>query len=163
MRTIRIALLGSAFIGSLVAFGGAQATTTSATMTNSATLAAYCSVSTGNLAFGAYAGTAASSTTAAISVTCTKSTGYTVLLDKGTTAGGTTAVRKLAGATGGDTLNYTISQDANHTTNWDDTGSTETGTGNGASQTLTAYGNIPAGQFVTPTTYTDTVTVTLTY
>ena len=163
MRTLRIALLGSAVIGSLVAFGGAEAQTSiTATMSNSATLTAYCTVATGNLAFGSYNGSTADATTANISVTCTNTTGYSVALDAGTTSGGTTAVRKLT-AGGTDTINYTISQDAGHSTNWATGGSAQAGTGNGASQTLVAYGNIAAGQFVTPGNYTDTVTVTLTY
>jgi spore coat protein U-like protein len=162
MRTLRIALLGSAVIGSLVAVGGADATTTTATMSNSATLTAYCTVSTGNLAFGSYNGSATVSTTANVAVTCTNTTTYSVALDAGTTSGGTTAVRKLT-AGGADTIDYTISQDAGHSTNWATGGSAQAGTGNGASQTLVAYGNIAAGQLVTPGSYTDTVTVTLTY
>jgi spore coat protein U-like protein len=36
-------------------------------------------------------------------------------------------------------------------------------TGSGTAQTLTVYGQVPAGQFVTPGNYADTITVTLTY
>jgi len=35
--------------------------------------------------------------------------------------------------------------------------------GNGASQPITIYGQIPAGEYVTPGAYTDTITVTVTY
>jgi spore coat protein U-like protein len=40
---------------------------------------------------------------------------------------------------------------------------TVAGTGTGATQTLTVYGSIPAGQVVTPGTYRDTVNVIVTY
>ena len=162
MRISRIALIASSFAGSMVAMNGAQATTATALMNNTATLAAYCSVSTGSLGFGTYNGSAALSTSANIAVTCTKTTTYSVALDAGTTTGGTLTTRKLIGA-GTDTLNYTISQDTNHTTNFATGGSAVSGTGNGSAQTIVAYGNIAAGQFVTPDSYTDTVTVTLTY
>lgn len=155
--------MASAVLGSFLAFDCAQAGTATATMSNSATLAAYCTVSTGNLAFGTYNGTSAAATSANVSVTCTKTTTYTVALDAGTTSGGTLTVRELLGGVSGDKLNYTISQDAGHATNWASGGSAESGTGNGSAQTLVAYGNIAAGQFVTPDSYTDTVTVTLTY
>jgi len=163
MRVSRIGLMAISCAASLAAFEGAQATQTTATMSNSATLAAYCTVSTGSLAFGTYNGSGAVSTTANVSVTCTKTTSYTVALDAGTTSGGSLTVRKLVGGSSGDTLNYTISQDSGHTTNWSTAASAESGTGNGSAQTLVAYGNIAAGQFVTPDSYTDTVTVTLTY
>jgi spore coat protein U-like protein len=38
-----------------------------------------------------------------------------------------------------------------------------TGTGNGAIQALTVYGQTPAGQYVSPGSYTDTITATITY
>jgi spore coat protein U-like protein len=37
------------------------------------------------------------------------------------------------------------------------------GTGNGNAQTLTVYGQLPAGQYVTPGAYADTITATITY
>jgi len=36
-------------------------------------------------------------------------------------------------------------------------------TGNGATQPTTVYGRIPAGQYVPATTYTDQITVEVTY
>jgi spore coat protein U-like protein len=36
-------------------------------------------------------------------------------------------------------------------------------TGNGAAQVETVYGQIPAGQFVAPGSYSDTITATVTY
>lgn len=61
----------------------------------------------------------------------------------------------------GATLAYALYQDSAHTINWGNTVST--GTGNGSAQTLTVYGEVPAGQSVTPGAYTDTITATITY
>jgi hypothetical protein len=61
--------------------------------------------------------------------------------------------------------NYGLFQDAGHATNWGNTigTDTESGTGNGAVQTFTVFGNLPAGQFVAPGSYNDTITTTLTF
>ncbi|MBN6743443.1 spore coat protein U domain-containing protein, partial [Acidithiobacillus sp. MC6.1] len=63
------------------------------------------------------------------------------------------------------TLSYGLFQDAAYTTNWGNTVGTDTktGTGNGSAQALTVYGQIPAGQYPAPGTYTDTITATITY
>jgi spore coat protein U-like protein len=51
------------------------------------------------------------------------------------------------------------------TANWGQTVGTDTvtGTGNGAAQALTVYGQVTAGQFVAPGAYSDTITATVTY
>lgn len=50
------------------------------------------------------------------------------------------------------------------TINWGNTAGTMVGgTGNGSAQTLTVYGEVPAGQAVTPGAYVDTITATITY
>ena len=63
-------------------------------------------------------------------------------------------------------LNYGLYADASFTTVWGDGGgatATVSGTGNGAAQPTTVYGRIPAGQYVPATTYTDQITVEVTY
>jgi spore coat protein U-like protein len=64
-------------------------------------------------------------------------------------------------------LHYQIYTSAALSTVWGDgTGSSSTvagGNGGVASQTLTGYGVISTSQYVTPGSYTDTITVTLTY
>jgi len=68
---------------------------------------------------------------------------------------------------GSYSLNYQIYTSAVLATVWGDgTGSTSTvaaGNNGQATQTITGYGIIPAGQYVTPGSYLDTITVTLTY
>jgi spore coat protein U-like protein len=62
-------------------------------------------------------------------------------------------------------LNYAMFSNSTRTTNWGQTVGTDTvtGTGNGAAQALTVYGQVTAGQFVAPGAYTDTITATVTY
>jgi spore coat protein U-like protein len=40
---------------------------------------------------------------------------------------------------------------------------TVAGTGNGAAQAITVYGQAAAGQYVAPGSYADTITATITY
>jgi spore coat protein U-like protein len=66
---------------------------------------------------------------------------------------------------GTNVLNYGLFSNGTWTTNWGNTSGTNwvSGTGNGAAQGLTVYGQIPAGQYVTPGSYADTIGVTVTY
>jgi spore coat protein U-like protein len=102
-------------------------------------------------------------TTSPLKVQCTNTTPYTVSLDKGTSSGGTITQRKLIN--GSATINYNIYTDSPGGTLWGDgtTGVSLGGTGNGAEQTITIYGRIPAQTTAAPGTYGDTVTVTVTY
>jgi spore coat protein U-like protein len=129
----------------------------------SATVQATCVISATGLAFGTYTGLL-SNNTASVSVMCTNTTPYNVSLNAGTTTGSTVTARKMAG-TGGQVLNYALFSDSSRTVNWGQTIGTDTvtGTGNGAAQVLTVYGQVAAGQYVTPGAYSDTITATVTY
>jgi spore coat protein U-like protein len=96
-------------------------------------------------------------------VQCTNTTPYAVALNKGSTTGGTITQRLLAN--GAATINYNIYTDTPGGTLWGDgtTGVTLGGTGNGAAQTITIFGRVSAQTTPAPGTYTDTVTVTVTY
>jgi spore coat protein U-like protein len=98
-----------------------------------------------------------------IQVQCTNTTPYNIGLDAGVGSGATVAVRKMT--SGGATVNYTLYSDSGHTTVWGTTIGTNTvaATGNGAAQSYTVYGRIPAQTTPAPGTYADTVTVTVTY
>lgn len=122
-----------------------------------------CTVSTTELAFGPYAGDERDAA-ATITATCTNLTGYAIGLNAGL-HGGSTTTRQMAGP-GSDLLNYGIFQDESRSTNWDDIGGANPlsgQVGSGAPQPITAFGRIPAGQFVQAGSYSDTVTVTLEY
>ncbi|WP_244110156.1 Csu type fimbrial protein [Burkholderia ambifaria] len=101
--------------------------------------------------------------TSTLSVTCSNTTPYNVGLDAGLATGATVTSRAMT-ITGASLL-YSLFQDAGRTTNWGNTVGTDTvaGTGTGSAQTLTVYGRVEAGQFVTPGAYTDTITATVTY
>lgn len=162
--------------GSLLALTGATqaappnpATTTIAV---SATVSKNCSVGATAAAFGAYyPGTGNMSSSSTVTVKCTKGTGFTVALDKGTTTGGSLAQRLMSDGAAGDTLQYNLYKDAAMTIVWGDgTGVTQTnggsGSGMGTGLTFTAYAGLPdAGTNLNapPATYNDTVTVSVAY
>ena len=141
------------------------AATATTTFTVQVTLTATCLInSASTLNFGTQGVlTANVDQTSTISVQCTDTTPYNIGLDAGTGSGATVTTRKLT--SGGATVNYTLYSDTGRSTIWGNTVSTDTvaGTGNGAAQSYTVYGRIPAQSTPAPGTYTDTVTVTVTY
>ena len=143
--------------------------TATGTLSVTANVVDTCTVAaSGNLlAFGAYTG-AVNNTNGSLSLTCTDGDTYTVALNIGTGSGASFANRVLTNPSPAGTMNYNIYTTSARTTVWGDgTGTTATvpGTGTGALQTLTVFGQIPAGQTatVTPGNYTDTVTITVTF
>jgi spore coat protein U-like protein len=62
-------------------------------------------------------------------------------------------------------LGYKLFRDSGHTLNWGNTVGTDTvtGTGKGSIQAVAIYGQLPAGQYVAPGSYADTITATITY
>ena len=141
----------------------AATSTSTATFAVTATVNAACTISATSLAFGTYASTAATAQSS-ITVTCSNTTAYNVGLNQGSTTGATVTTRQMTGPSGA-TLNYALYQNSGLTTNWGNTAGTDTvsGTGNGAAQTLTVYGQIAGGQFPAAGSYTDTVTATVYY
>ena len=99
---------------------------------------------------------------AQISVLCTANTPYSIALNGGLY--GTPVSRLMDSA--GTKLSYGLFSDAARITYWGDgtTGVRVSGTGNGSTQSITVYGQLPVpGAVPKPGTYTDTVTATLTY
>lgn len=153
-----VGLMGTAAIG----LSPAVAATATSTFTVSATVAATCLISAAPLAFGTYTGVLLAGT-GSVSVTCTTTTPYNVGLSAGLAPGATVTTRQMTGPATA-LLGYVLTQDAAHATNWGNTiGSWMGGSGNGAAQVITVYGQIAAGQFVVPGTYTDTITATVNY
>jgi spore coat protein U-like protein len=163
--TVRFAL-SAAVLGILVlslASMPAAASTTTATFLVSTSVAATCTVSTTPLSFGSYTGLL-SQATASGTFTCTNTTPYNVGLSAGLAPGATVTTRAMTGP-GGALLSYSLFSDTGRTINWGNTIGTNTVAmvANGLGQTLTVYGQIPAGQFFAPGTYSDTITVTVTW
>ncbi|MDP9195491.1 MAG: spore coat U domain-containing protein [Pseudomonadota bacterium] len=162
------------FLTALVALSGlsglsgsqALAATVTNTFNVTANVSSECAVSAATLAFGTYSITASSpdDATSTITVTCTNGTDWDVSLNGGGT--GLILARLMSGT--GNPLNllgYQLYTSAGRTTVWGDglLGSQVSGTGTGSAQSLTVYGRIPAGQAVASDSYTDTVTVAVTY
>lgn len=127
-------------------------------------------VSATSLAFGSYSPQASLAQQSNVTVTAACAGGlaggtlppFTVAMSTGS---GSFSQRKMISGT--YSLKYQIYTSASLSTVWGDgTGSTSTiagGNGGTASQTLTGYGVISINQYVTPGSYTDTITVTLSY
>jgi spore coat protein U-like protein len=141
----------------------AIAATVTATFGVTATVQATCLVSATTLAFGTYTGAVATSTST-VSVTCTNTTPYNIGLSAGLATGATVTTRQMTGPASA-LLGYALFSDSSRTINWGQTIGTDTvtGSGNGAAQAITVYGQATAGQFVAPGSYTDTITATVTY
>jgi spore coat protein U-like protein len=122
-----------------------------------------CGISANDLNFGNYTGAELNATTT-LQVGCTNGTAYNVGLNAGNN--GADVLHRSMTLTGGNvSLNYKLLQGSYSGSNWGNTVKVDTvaGTANGATQFLTVYGVIPAGQSVTQGTYTDTITATITY
>ena len=145
----------------------AVASTATTTFAVTATVIDSCGVSATSLAFGDYNSISGGMLDAAamISPICTSGTVYSVALNAGQGSGALPSSRKLTGPVG-VTLNYGIFTDSARSSVWGDgTGGTgmRIGTGNGNTQPVMMYGRIPAAQAGLVGSYSDTVTVTLTY
>jgi spore coat protein U-like protein len=100
-------------------------------------------------------------------VQCTNGTDYQIGL--GFSANANSTQRRMKHGTNAEYVNYDLFTDAGFTTAWGDTVDVDTNgystrkTGDGAAQTYTVYGRVPVQTVPTPGSYSDTVTVTVTY
>jgi spore coat protein U-like protein len=141
---------------------GSGITNATAQFSVTATIVKDCTVSATTLAFGNYTG-AVKTATSTVSVTCTNGTTYTVGLSAGGASGATVTTRQMQNGTA--LLNYGLFSNSTHTTNWGNTSATnwQSGTGTGSVKAFTVYGQIPAAQYVKPGSYSDLITVYVTY
>ena len=124
--------------------------------------AQYCTGYASTLSFGSYNPTTPVSVTGTVTVTCSSGLAYHVGLNAGAGSGGTTTTRIMN--SGANLMSYQLFRDSAHTLNWGNNPPSDTvnGTGTGSPQALTVYARLPAGQYVNPDSYTDTITVTIT-
>jgi spore coat protein U-like protein len=123
--------------------------------------AANCNVSAIGVAFGSYNvfSSTATDITGSVSVTCNRTTPYTIALSTGS---GTYSSRSLKNGT--NVLSYNLFVDVTRLTIWGDgSGGTQTVSGSSTNATFTVYGRIAARQNVKVGAYTDSITVTVTY
>lgn len=160
----RFIAVGAATLIAGLPLSWASAATATATFTVTANVLTNCTIQAQNLNFGSYTGAILTGTTT-ITTDCSNGAPYNVGLNAGTAPGATVTTRKMTGPASSDLLSYTLSQDSAHSVNWGNTIGTDTvaSTGTGAAQTFTVFGQIPASQFTTTGTYTDTITATLTF
>ncbi len=126
-----------------------------------------CDISTTSVSFGTYNVFSATplDSTGSVSSKCTgNAANITIALDRG----GAASFNPRQMLKGTEALNYNLYRDAARTTIWGDgTGGTsvysDPSPPNGLVVTITIYGRIPAGQDVSAGTYTNTVTVTITF
>ena len=155
--------------GAFMACGASMATTAGNTFQVTATVISACTVSGTALNFGSSIDPLAAATpldaSSTLSVQCTNTTPYTVALNAGANAGGASNFGSRAMKSGSNSLAYQLYLDAGRSSVWGDgTGSsTASGTGTGSTQSLTIYGRLPSLNNVVPGSYTDTVTVTVSY
>ena len=151
--------------GLVLASGAVYGATTTTTFTVQMTITASCTiVSASTLNFGSNGVlTANVDQTSTLQVQCTNTTPYNIGFDAGAATGATVTTRKMT--SGGATIGYSLYSNSGRTTNWGNTVGTDTvsATGSGASQSYTVYGRVPPQATPAPATYTDTITVTVTY
>ena len=150
---------------SLLGSGNIFAATTTSNFNVTATVSNACqNLSANNISFGTYDPLSGSDSTStgSISVQCTKDAAYALSLSTGSSSSYTN--RTMSNGT--DTINYNLYNDSGHTTVWGDgTNSTSTvsGTATGGTDSSTVYAKATAGQSVSAGSYSDTITVTITY
>jgi len=142
---------------------GARAATATTNFNVTATVLTSCSVSAADLAFGNYdaASTTDASANSTISVTCSLLTPYTISLNNGGNASGST--RRMG--SGASRLTYEMYRDAAQTGIFGTVASLlgVSGVGTGFAVPTTVYGKIPKNQAVAPGSYADQITVTVDY
>jgi spore coat protein U-like protein len=127
----------------------------------SATIGSNCLVSASPLDFGTTTGVLSANVDVNTSLTaqCTSGTPYTVSLDDGQNAVGTT--RRMRGSSSGQYVTYELYTNAGRTSRWGTNSSNGTGSGN--AQPLTVFGRVPPQTTPKADTYTDLITVTVNY
>lgn len=168
MNTLRSRYLAATWLCIALAPSAFGATATGS-LPVTATVISACAVSSGTLNFGSSIDPTSASvpvdSSTTLTVLCTATTPYSVALNAGANAGGPSNFTARAIKSGTHTIGYQIYTDAARTTVWGDgtSSSVSAGTGTGSNQSLTVYGRLPALTGAVPGTYTDTVTVTITY
>ena len=150
----------------------AEAGTSTANLSVTATIASNCTISTAPVAFGSYDpivthASAALDGTGTITTTCTTASSPVITLGQGANGdtGSTDAAPLRQMASGSDRLPYTLYQNAGRTTVWGNTSGTAPSTvaGSGIAQNFTVYGRIAPGLNKPVGSYADTVVATVTF
>lgn len=145
-----------------VTVSGTQTTTQIAI---TATVNPTCTISANALNFGIYAGLKVDASTS-LMATCTNATTYEIGADNGQNPQYIGVYAKYMVGPSSSRLRYHLYTDATRSVEWGTTSGTNVipGTGTGAAQSIPVYGTVGAGSLQSvPGSYSDTVTVTITY
>ncbi|NUO74352.1 MAG: spore coat protein U domain-containing protein [Frateuria sp.] len=124
--------------------------------------AATCGLSVQGVSFGSYDFQSSQNLDSVghITVTCDVSAPFTIALNAGLTGSFTSRTMQ----NGSHPLSYNLYTDTAHVSVWGDgTGGSTTVSGSGTNVGYTVYGSMPAGQNPYAGSYSDSITVTLTY
>jgi spore coat protein U-like protein len=163
----KLSLLAAAALATVVASASAASNPATAQFQVLIKVQKACSVIAGassNIDFSTVDSSATNlSSSSSITVTCSKTTPYTVgLLPSNNNTSGAGAM--VATPSNGDSVPYQLRSVSAAGSNWGSTSGTVPGTGNGLAQTIPVFATIPGtGANVTPASYSDTVTVSVTY
>jgi spore coat protein U domain-containing protein, fimbrial subunit CupE1/2/3/6 len=163
---MRLRLFGRAILCAVCLASPAGAGTVTDTFDVTLTIQAGCEVSApNNLNFGTetFLDTALFGTVD-FSVRCTSGTNGTISLNGGIGSSGSVATRTME--SGANSVNYSLYMNNSYATIWGDgTSGTSTypHTGTGSTTNLTIYGRVPSQTTPTAGTYSDTITITVTY
>jgi spore coat protein U-like protein len=156
------------FLCSLLALAeSGWAATATTTFSVTASVTPTCTIAAAPMNFGASIPTPISSnvdSTTTVTATCSSGAAYQVALSAGIGAGATFASRRMT--SGANVLSYSLYSDLARGSVWGNgTGGSVVvnNTGAGTAQTLTVYGRITSPQSVLTGTYSDTITVTITF
>jgi spore coat protein U-like protein len=165
-------LIAALVAASLLPQTAAQAGTATGNLTVQMTITASCTVGGSTLTFPSTAGTSLTSTavtgSSTFSVTCTNSSPYSIGMGQGLNYSSGNRM-----ASSGNYLPYGLYVNSTLTYPWTTGASNSSctttndcylGTGSGSAQTITVYGQVPTTATApVPGTYSDTVTMTVTY
>ena len=169
---LKLALVSAIVAGSMGLSATSYAATATGTMAVSTSVLMSCTISAGAMTFASYDPTASADNdaTATITSTCTTGGAAVITMSEGGRAQvGSTAAIPLRAMFNGDegapeALLYHLYSDSAGGTVWGNTSDTgKSITADGTAQAFTAYGRIPKNQTVGAGSFSDSVTVTLTY
>jgi len=159
MQKLSYSLLALSFLISQAA----NAATATQNFNVTATVVNACSLSSiSDLAFGNYNFNSPALGTTSVNVTCSLGSSYTLHINDGL-YGSSASTRKMKHATLSDNLSYTLSNTLAGATWGDSVGTGITGTGLGVAVPTTIFGSVAANQTVTAGSYSDTLTLTVTF
>lgn len=159
-------LIGPAAYPATCASGGTSGVPDTFPFTASATVPSNCrAYATTDLDFGSIPGviTSDNDQTSTIGMTCTGRTAWQVGLNNGNNASG--SIRRMRLGATGSYVAYELYSNLPRTVRWGNVLNSDTvpGTGTGEAQSVTVYGRVPAAQSAAAGSYSDIITVTVTY